>query len=88
MEREWELLAICRNADPEVFFSDRKKKLARAICGRCPVSDDCLASTLKREQGLARAARVGIAAGLSGEQRWDLERARQKKADEQKADSA
>ncbi|WP_435643389.1 WhiB family transcriptional regulator [Streptomyces sp. H49] len=77
MEREWELLAVCRSADPEVFFSDRKKKLARAICGRCPVSEDCLTAILQRERGLARGLRWGIVAGLSGEQRWALDRAQQ-----------
>lgn len=81
MDREWELRAACRSGDPEVFFSDRKKKQARTICDSCPVLDECLEAVLLRERGVARRLREGIVAGLSGEQRWDLDRARRTDAD-------
>lgn len=81
MAREWELRAACRREDPDVFFSDRTKKRARAICDSCPVLNECLEAALQREQGVARRLREGIVAGLSGEQRWDLDRVRRTDAD-------
>ncbi|MGW4728898.1 WhiB family transcriptional regulator [Streptomyces shenzhenensis] len=83
MDREWELRAACRSMNPDVFFSDASKKEARAICDSCPVVDECLDATLKRERGEGRTYQQGIFAGLSGEQRWDLDRARRTDPDVQ-----
>ncbi|MFI8300036.1 WhiB family transcriptional regulator [Streptomyces nigra] len=70
MDRDWELLAICRHEDPDIWFSKRTCTLAKKIClNQCPVREECLEATLLREQGLARTDRAGIAAGLTGAQR-------------------
>jgi len=45
--------AACRDVDPELFFpigtagpAQRQIAAAKAVCHRCPVIDDCLASAL------------------------------------------
>ncbi|MFG2963541.1 WhiB family transcriptional regulator [Streptomyces sp. NPDC048288] len=87
MEREWELQAACRTVKPDVFFSDARtaKSQAKAICKACPVREACLDATLERERAVPRALRTGTFAALSGQQRWDLDRARQAAAEEEHA---
>jgi WhiB family transcriptional regulator, redox-sensing transcriptional regulator len=57
----------CMNADPEAWFPDQSDvtsgKLAKAICRRCPVSDECLSWALETEQ------RYGIFGGMSARER-------------------
>jgi WhiB family redox-sensing transcriptional regulator len=50
---DWELLAACRHADPELFFpvsasgpSLDQVTQARAICADCPVRRQCLGFAL------------------------------------------
>ncbi|GHA28915.1 hypothetical protein GCM10010372_31000 [Streptomyces tauricus] len=74
MEREWELRASCRFADPDIFFPPAPASEAQAICAICPVKSECLDATLDREAGLGRTGREGIFAGLTGAQRWELEK--------------
>lgn len=45
---------------------------ARAVCGECPVSRECLRDALRDEEGRSRMSRFGIRAGLTPEQRWEL----------------
>lgn len=43
---EWHARAACRGADPRLFFLDQghltDARLAKRICQRCPVVDECL----------------------------------------------
>ncbi|MFE9906455.1 WhiB family transcriptional regulator [Streptomyces achromogenes] len=73
MEREWELRALCRNQDPDIWFSRAKMATAKRLClEECPVRDECLEATLARESQTADTMRAGIFAGLTGAQRAAL----------------
>ncbi|MFF0206024.1 WhiB family transcriptional regulator [Streptomyces sp. NPDC005017] len=71
----WELDASCRFQDAELWFSERTRDLAVAVCQNCPVLLPCRETVLKREEGMAEGHRGGIVAGLTGPQRYALERA-------------
>ncbi|MFJ6896124.1 WhiB family transcriptional regulator [Streptomyces hokutonensis] len=71
--RAWELSALCRNEDPELWFSDRTRAIAMALCRSCEVLQECRAAVLHREDGLPKCDRGGIVAGLTGDQRHALE---------------
>jgi hypothetical protein len=71
--RAWELNARCRNEDPELWFSDRTRAIAMALCHSCEVLRECRAAVLRREDGLPKCDRGGIVAGLTGDQRHALE---------------
>lgn len=72
MDREWELKALCRSQDPEIWFSEREAREARRLCGECPVSAPCLEAILASEARIPAGHRHGIVAGLSGRQRARL----------------
>ncbi|MFB6771106.1 WhiB family transcriptional regulator [Streptomyces sp. NPDC056337] len=75
--RDWELLSACRDHEPDLWFSDRTRARAMGIClSECLVREECLAAVLVREDGMAKAHRQGIAAGLTGAQRFELARQR------------
>ncbi|MFC8598162.1 WhiB family transcriptional regulator [Isoptericola sp. NPDC057191] len=67
--------AECRKGDPELFFSpegergeprmDRERE-AKSVCGRCPVSSDCLEYALMTER---RSTRYGVWGGQTAEER-------------------
>lgn len=64
----WESRAACRWADDEMhswFFSDAQKDVerAKAVCGRCPVLEQCL------ERALPQASLVGIWGGTTTDER-------------------
>ena len=40
----WRERAACRDADPDMFFDAAHRDAAQAVCARCPVTDECLAS--------------------------------------------
>ncbi|MFC7909019.1 WhiB family transcriptional regulator [Streptomyces nigra] len=80
MDRDWELQALCRREDPDIFFSRSTVAAAKAVCGSCPVRGTCLEATLRREEGLAKTDRCGIAAGLTGAQRAAIAKARGEKS--------
>jgi WhiB family redox-sensing transcriptional regulator len=44
-DSDWRTAASCREADPELFFSDQPAA-ALATCARCPVVDACLQDAL------------------------------------------
>ncbi|MFJ5778210.1 WhiB family transcriptional regulator [Streptomyces sp. NPDC093094] len=73
--REWERSAACLHQDAELWFADRTRDRAIAACQACPVLQPCREAVLKREEGLAKCQRSGIIAGLTGAQRYALERA-------------
>lgn len=73
---EWRADAACLGTDPALWFPKhaagppaqaRALRITRAICGRCPVREECLAEALNRE----READAGIWAGTT-----PMERAR------------
>lgn len=64
----WRDRAACAEGDlPDLWFSDHGDDIneARAICGRCPVRDDCLAEAMKVDED-------GIWGGLNRDQRRRL----------------
>jgi WhiB family redox-sensing transcriptional regulator len=64
----WMNRAACQQADPELFFpigklSPDQVTEAQAVCGRCPVSADCLRYSLETAQ------RHGIWGGTDEDER-------------------
>ena len=68
----WQLDALCRYADPAVFFHPdgergpartRRQQRAKAICSRCPVATQC------REHALRFGEDFGTWGGLSEDDR-------------------
>jgi WhiB family redox-sensing transcriptional regulator len=52
---DWTDQAECLGADTDLFFADVgsvELDQARAICARCPVSDDCLTANLREPYGM------------------------------------
>lgn len=41
---DWQHDGACRDADPRIFFSNSTRRIeeAKAICGDCPVRQECL----------------------------------------------
>jgi WhiB family redox-sensing transcriptional regulator len=67
---DWQLLAACRRADPELFFPVSRSgpsldqvTQAKAICAGCPVRQQCLAFALDTRQD------YGVWGGMSEEER-------------------
>lgn len=69
MDREWELRAVCRSYDPDIWFGKATAAAAQQLCMQCPVRDECLEAILARESQTADTLRAGIIAGLTGAQR-------------------
>lgn len=77
-ENDWRRRAACSGLDPELFFSSEdlenrqerreREAAAKAVCGRCQVSDECLAYALEARE------RYGIWGGLTADERRDLGR--------------
>jgi len=66
----WMLRGACRSEDPELFFPIAAAgpglaqiRLAKAVCGRCPVQADCLSYAL-----ITRPDRIW--GGTTTEERW------------------
>ena len=57
----WQLRAACRGEDSAFFFApsyfekrrekDAREAVAKAICGHCPVLDDCREYALRAREG-------------------------------------
>lgn len=67
----WVQDAACAQTDPELFFptvggDPNGVQVARDVCGRCPVADECLTFALRTEQ------RHGVWGGLTTRQRGEL----------------
>ena len=65
----WRCEATCRGMDPEIWYPDRgqvKKPTAVAICGDCPVRQQCLDHALERREPL------GIWGGKTPYQRREM----------------
>lgn len=69
-KRGWSDRALCRAADPEIFFppNDSPATEARRICTACPVRGQCLAYAVAADEPF------GIWGGLSTEERRSLRR--------------
>jgi WhiB family redox-sensing transcriptional regulator len=67
-ERPWAVFAACRDADSDLFFPLTKdqESQAVAICGICPVLDDCL------DYALDAGERYGVWGGTTERQRKRL----------------
>lgn len=76
----WQLLAACRGEDSTYFFApnyfekrrekDAREAVAKAICVRCPVREECLEYALRVREG------HGIWGGLNEMERRALLRQR------------
>ncbi len=69
---EWQLLGACREADPTLFFHPEgergparaaRETAAKAVCGRCPVVEQC------RAHALATREPYGVWGGMSENER-------------------
>jgi WhiB family transcriptional regulator, redox-sensing transcriptional regulator len=75
-EEHWTDHAICRGADPDLFFPigysaellQEQQREAKAICANCPVASDCLAWALRVGEP------DGIWGGTTPEERRHLRR--------------
>jgi WhiB family redox-sensing transcriptional regulator len=67
-ERPWAVFASCRGERGMIFFPQNKaeEKTALAICGICPVRQDCL------DHALATNERFGVWGGTTEKQRRKL----------------
>lgn len=61
----WQVDGLCREVDPELFFTDDPGALdeAKLICRRCAVRDECLAD------GLSDPGRSGVWGGTTEQER-------------------
>lgn len=66
----WRERSLCPETDPEIFFPEvgQTTTAAKAVCGRCEVRADCLASAL------AQGEIKGVWGGLSEQERLRLPR--------------
>jgi hypothetical protein len=75
---DWRLRAACRDhpLGADAWFADEPdlRAQARAVCLRCPVRGDCLASAMAAEAGRDRSGRFGLAGGFGPLARWQRER--------------
>ena len=55
-EREWIHKAACKGMDPSIFFPERgdvaTMRLAKSICSKCTVSEQCYSYGLKEQTGV------------------------------------
>lgn len=72
---DWRLRGACNDEDPELFFPTGTGKpakvqaeRAKAVCGRCPVVNDCLQWALETGQD------SGVWGGMSEDERRALKR--------------
>jgi WhiB family redox-sensing transcriptional regulator len=66
--QRWARQALCGQTDPDLFFSDSasQTELAKAICKRCPVREECLAHALETREDF------GVWGGLDRDERRRL----------------
>lgn len=75
---DWRARAECRKSDPELFFpvgkiemgnaAFKQAQLAKAVCARCVVQDECATYALETSQ------EFGIWGGLTEDERRELKR--------------
>lgn len=66
----WQAAALCKETYPDAFFPEKGESplSAKRICGRCPVTDECL------DWALGNNERWGIWGGLSDAERRKIQR--------------
>jgi len=76
-DMDWRHRALCRDEDPELFFpigntgpALSQIDAAKAVCRRCPVTEDCLSWALESGQD------AGVWGGMSEDERRALKRRR------------
>lgn len=69
---DWRRGAACLTTDPALFFDDRVRGQALAVCAGCPVRHDCLEDALS----LPRNEDQGIRGGMTQRERQRLHTAR------------
>src|SRR5262249_59321918 len=76
-EMDWRHRALCRDEDPELFFpigntgpALLQVEEAKAVCRRCPVTQECLSWALESGQD------AGVWGGMSEDERRALKRRR------------
>lgn len=69
----WTEIALCLQADPEMFFPEKGGSTAeaKAICQRCEVRQECLEFALRTESHSAYST-YGVYGGLSAKERTRL----------------
>lgn len=67
----WTEGALCRQTDPEIFFPEKGEKntVAREICSRCEVREECLEYVDRVEADMPVYDFHGIFAGMSRAER-------------------
>lgn len=72
---DWRHAALCKEEDPELFFPIGSKgpaliqiEMAKSICRRCPVTEECLGWALATGQD------AGVWGGMSEDERRALKR--------------
>lgn len=82
-DHAWDYYAECRKEDPELFHPTGEGAVAilqieraKAICSRCPVIEECLEDALRVEGCSRPGARHDVRGGLTGKERYDLHRRR------------
>jgi len=73
LDMEWQDLANCKGADPDLFFPERgaSTRTAKSICRACAVRVECL------EFAIVSSEKFGIWGGLSERERRRIRRERQ-----------
>lgn len=63
----WRAEALCAQVDPELFFPEQgfPSHQARAVCGRCPVTTECL------DWAMSHHERYGIWGGTTARDRLE-----------------
>ena len=76
MDLTWRYRGACRGLDPDIFYpaSDEEAGPAKAVCGSCPVRQQCL------EFALANREREGVWGGATEKERRRILRQRRKTA--------
>lgn len=71
-ERPWAVFAACKNEQATTFFPQNRteESAALAICGICPVREDCLDHALETNE------RFGVWGGTTERERRKLRRLR------------
>lgn len=73
----WRDRAACLGADPDLFFPERgghPNAPAKAVCGDCPVSDECLAYAVECR------ITVGVWGGTTDRERRTIRRRRRQRS--------
>jgi hypothetical protein len=83
----WSSRGLCRHEDPEMFFEARHVDDAKAVCARCPVLTACQRDVMEFESGKSADWRDGVVAGLTAEERAELDPVARRKKTRREAEA-